>query len=92
MKTILDRWSDVPAAGQASKAKIIGLAKPASEFGIVRGGQKLAALHPYLKTVESDVDGKPVVAKVKELPTDDSCAAGHCARTAARSTRCTSSK
>ena len=128
---------------QASKAKIIGLAnagadtvnsiKQASEFGIVRGGQKLAALlafitdvhalglqasqglimteawywdlndanrefakkfapqnkgiYPtmvhagvysavthYLKAVEalqSDADGKTVVAKMKELPTDD---------------------
>ena len=128
---------------QASKAKIIGLAnagadtvnsiKQASEFGIVRGGQKLAALlafitdvhalgletsqglimteawywdlndanrefakkfapqnkgiYPtmvhagvysavthYLKAVEalkSDADGKAVVAKMKELPTDD---------------------
>jgi len=128
---------------QASKAKIIGLAnagadtinsiKQASEFGIVRGGQNLAALlafitdvhalglqtsqglimteawywdlndanrefakkfapqykgiHPtmvhagvysavthYLKAVEalkSDADGKAVVAKMKELPTDD---------------------
>jgi branched-chain amino acid transport system substrate-binding protein len=128
---------------QASKAKIIGLAnagadtinsiKQASEFGIVRGGQNLAALlafitdvhalglqssqglimteawywdlndanrefakkfapqykgiHPtmvhagvysavthYLKAVEalkSDADGKAVVAKMKELPTND---------------------
>jgi branched-chain amino acid transport system substrate-binding protein len=128
---------------QASKAKIIGLAnagadtvnsiKQASEFGIVRGGQNLAALlafitdvhalglqtaqglimtvawywdlndtnrefakkfapqnkgiYPtmvhagvysavthYLKAVEalkSDADGKAVVAKMKELPTDD---------------------
>ena len=128
---------------QSSKAKIIGLAnagadtvnsiKQASEFGIVRGGQKLAALlafitdvhalglqasqglimteawywdlndanrefakkfapqnkgiYPtmvhagvysavthYLKAVEalkSDADGKAVVAKMKELPTDD---------------------
>jgi len=128
---------------QASKAKIIGLAnagadtvnsiKQASEFGIVRGGQKLAALlafitdvhalgletsqglimteawywdlndanrefakkfapqnkgiYPtmvhagvysavthYLKAVEalkSDADGKAIVAKMKELPTDD---------------------
>ena len=128
---------------QASKAKIIGLAnagadtinsvKQAAEFGIVRGGQNLAALlafitdvhalglqtaqglimteawywdlndanrefakkfapqykgiHPtmlhagvysavthYLKAVEtlkSDADGKAVVAKMKELPTDD---------------------
>jgi branched-chain amino acid transport system substrate-binding protein len=128
---------------QASKAKIIGLAnagadtinsiKQASEFGIVRGGQNLAALlafitdvhalglqtsqglimteawywdlndanreftkkfapqfkgiHPtmvhagvysavthYLKAVEalkSDADGTAVVAKMKELPTDD---------------------
>ncbi len=129
---------------QASKAKIIGLAnagsdtinsiKQAAEFGIVRGGQNLAALlafitdvhaiglqtaqglimteawywdlndnnrtfakrfapqykgiHPtmvhagvysavlhYLKAVEalgSDADGKAVVAKMKELPTEDS--------------------
>ena len=128
---------------QASKAKIIGLAnagadtvnsiKQASEFGIVRGGQRLAALlafitdvhalglqasqglimteawywdlndanrefakkfapqnkgiYPtmvhagvysavthYLKAVEalkSDADGKAVVAKMKELPTND---------------------
>jgi branched-chain amino acid transport system substrate-binding protein len=128
---------------QASKAKIIGLAnagsdtinsiKQASEFGIVRGGQNLAALlafitdvhalglataqglimteawywdlndanrafakkfapqnrgiYPsmvhagvysavthYLKAVaelKSDADGKAVVAKMKELPTDD---------------------
>jgi len=128
---------------QTSKAKIIGLAnagadtinsiKQASEFGIVRGGQNLAALlafitdvhalglqtsqglimteawywdlndanrefakkfapqfkgvYPtmvhagvysavthYLKAVEalkSDADGKAVVAKMKELPTDD---------------------
>ena len=128
---------------QASKAKIIGLAnagadtinsiKQASEFGIVRGGQNLAALlafitdvhalglqtsqglimteawywdlndanrefakkfapqfkgvYPtmvhagvysavthYLKAVDalkSDADGKAVVAKMKELPTDD---------------------
>ena len=128
---------------QTSKAKIIGLAnagadtinsiKQASEFGIVRGGQNLAALlafitdvhalglqtsqglimteawywdlnnanrefaekfapqykgiHPtmlhagvysavthYLRAVEalkSDADGKAVVAKMKELPTDD---------------------
>jgi len=128
---------------QASKAKIIGLAnagadtinsiKQASEFGIVRGGQNLAALlafitdvhalglqtsqglimteawywdlndanrefakkfapqfkgvYPtmvhagvysavthYLKAVEalkSDADGKAVVAKMKEMPTDD---------------------
>jgi branched-chain amino acid transport system substrate-binding protein len=128
---------------QASKAKIIGLAnagadtinsiKQAAEFGIVRGGQNLAALlafitdvhalglqtaqglimteswywdlndanrafakkfapqykgvHPtmihagvysavthYLKAVEalkSDADGKAVVAKMKELPTND---------------------
>jgi branched-chain amino acid transport system substrate-binding protein len=128
---------------QSSKAKIIGLAnagadtvnsiKQASEFGILRGGQKLAALlafitdvhalglqasqglimteawywdlndanrefakkftpqnkgiYPtmvhagvysavthYLKVVEalkSDADGKAIVAKMKELPTDD---------------------
>jgi branched-chain amino acid transport system substrate-binding protein len=128
---------------QSSKAKIIGLAnagsdtinavKQAAEFGIVRGGQNLAALlafitdvhgmglqtaqglimteawywdmndanrefakkfapqykgvHPtmvhagvysavlhYLKAVEalkSDADGKAVVAKMKETPTDD---------------------
>jgi branched-chain amino acid transport system substrate-binding protein len=128
---------------QSSKAKIIGLAnagsdtinsvKQAAEFGIVRGGQNLAALlafitdvhsmglpiaqglimteawywdlndanrefakkfapenkgvHPtmvhagvysavmhYLKAVEalkSDADGKAVVAKMKEMPTDD---------------------
>ena len=128
---------------RASKAKIIGLAnagadtinsiKQASEFGIVRGGQNLAALlafitdvhalglqtsqglimteawywdlndanrefakkfapqfkgvYPtmvhagvysavthYLKAIEalkSDADGKAVVAKMKELPTDD---------------------
>jgi branched-chain amino acid transport system substrate-binding protein len=128
---------------QASKAKIIGLAnaggdtinsiKQASEFGIVKGGQKLAGLlvfisdvkalglptaqglifteswywdtndvnrefakkfaaqnkgiHPsmihagvysavthYLKAVselKSDADGKAVVAKMKETPTDD---------------------
>ena len=128
---------------QASKAKIIGLAnaggdtinsiKQASEFGIVKGGQKLAGLlvfisdvkalglptaqglifteawywdtndvnrefakkfaaqnkgiYPsmihagvysavthYLKAVEalkSDADGKAIVAKMKELPTDD---------------------
>src|SRR5262247_320550 len=128
---------------QASRAKIIGLAnagsdtinsvKQAAEFGIVRGGQNLAALlafitdvhalglqtaqglimteawywdlndanrefakkfapqfkgvHPtmvhagvysavthYLKAVEalkSDADGKAIVAKMKEMPTDD---------------------
>ena len=54
-----------------------------------------AVMH-YLKAVEalkSDADGKAIVAKMKELPTDDPLfGKGTCAPTAARSTRCTCSR
>ena len=50
-----------------------------------------SAVTHYLKTVEAlKSDGKAVVAKMKELPTDDKLfGRARCVPTAARSTRCT---